>query len=761
MIKKFGRLTTLFVILITLVMSLFPAPALAIADPLSAPQVSRVDVYSLADGGIGVLVDYYLDYIPPYPAETATESYLAIFIAADGTTQLKSVAPYTFQASGYKRGMIWIPFTAAEVATYGITSASIALYRIWLMGNPSLTWTPGPLPPKTVATIDEWHTTGTVLLLATKVLFYADQLELAWGLDMIQITSLGPKLTTTGESYFENVVSNLRTLAPSAFSSSVASPLYSPLNYSTDFGATATNGTAIIVGSPVTLLPNIVIANPSFEIDDPPVGWTLFGTGATFTRSDVQAYTADTFSGLLTRVGVDTYVYQDTDPELYVGQNVTMGGWVYATVANRARLALDDDVGAPSYSNYHTAAPGWEWLTVHYTVNAAATSLQLYCQVNNGNTLAYFDDIVLVRGINTIQTGLTTGNVTIDLAGWTYGAIYNDGVGTLALSPSTLKPGVNTINITGAGNFTVSVATIDTVSKANESVIGTGLDLTVIAKTFGMSRWMFSGLLWMMITIMICAAAYKTASGDGYGDASSSGGIKVVLLLFTVCVIGGTLLGLLAPAVSALLFIMCGAFIGYILFFRSETLHKGFMFMMWMFIITSLAGNIMANSQSGYVATRLTADLAAGTVNSISVSSTTGFPESGKIVIGDETISYPNKTTTTFERNSVLGITTNPIIRGSDDTSDVAHTYGSVVRTVEAGILNSSVDYKIANLVDTAGIIGYLTLPAKLLDLIITFFVLPLSFLGTDLAILTYIWLVVAIGMIVGFVTQLIGGRRV
>ena len=151
------RLPLLLTIAI-LVMSLFPMPALAIADPLSPPQISRVDVYNFTDGSVGVLIDYYLDYVAPFPADTATESYLAIFIDADGTTQLKAVAPYTFQASGYKRGMVWISFTATEATTFGLDSGLIASYRIWLMGNPALVWLPGPLPPKTVATIDEWTT---------------------------------------------------------------------------------------------------------------------------------------------------------------------------------------------------------------------------------------------------------------------------------------------------------------------------------------------------------------------------------------------------------------------------------------------------------------------------------------------------------------------------------------------------------------------------------------------------------------------------
>ncbi len=76
-------------------------------------------------------------------------------------------------------------------------------------------------------------------------------------------------------------------------------------------------------------------------------------------------------------------------------------------------------------------------------------------------------------------------------------------------------------------------------------------------------------------------------------------------------------------------------------------------------------------------------------------------------------------------------------------------------------MLNASIDYKIARITDSAGALAFIAMPFLLFDLVLTFFKLPLEFLGTDLAILTYIWIIVAIGMIVGFVVALAGGRRV
>lgn len=602
------------------VMALLPTPVYAIADPDTPPSISAVYVYDLDDGGVGILIDYYLDYavLPTVadPNDIATNAYMASFIDTDGT-QLKTTAPYTYQDSGYGRGLIWIQFTAAEVATYSLDSANIALHEIWLMGNPTIEsgWT--GYPPKTVAGIDQWNTTGDMeVLLALRVLYYADILELLWTLDLIEETAVGSRLTTLGAGYFMNVIPQLRTLSPNVFSDSETDPDYTPISYDTTFGATATSGGATIVGSPVTL----------------------------------------------------------------------------------------------------------------------------------------------TEGTNTIDTGVTTGTIILDLAGWTFGTITDDG-GTVTGSPADLAPGTNTLTVTVAGTFTVDVEEVSTITLYEDTAVGTGLDLTTLAAIFGMSRWFFSGLIWMLITIIICAAVYRSEKQQG-GYGASTGGSKVVILVFTVCTIGGTLLGLLHMTVAALLFIGCGALIGYVFLFRSETLHKGFMFMVWMFVIVSIAGNVMAGSVS-LVATRLTADVAEGTVNTITVASTDGFAASGIIVIDDEQIGYPSKTDTTFERTNVLGVTTNPITRGVNSTTDAAHSSGAIVRALEASLINTSVDYKITRIADTAGVVGMITLPAKLLDLILTFFTLPLGFLGTELAILTYIWGIVAIGMIFGVGMALVGGRRV
>ena len=419
MIKK-------IIAIISLVIILMPVQsALAIADPDTPPAINEVIVYEFDDGSLGVLIQYYLDYAVT-PADTVTDAYLMAFIDTDGTTQLKAVAPYTYDTSGYGHGYVWIPFTVAEVATYALDSANIALYEIWFMGNPTIPsgWTGDP--PKTMAGIDNWNDTGDMaVLLALDILQGAELLTLEWGYNLIESTSIGNKLTTIGVAYFENVVPNLRTLAPAAFASYILEPTIEDIDYTTSFGATVADLTGTVFGSPVTLA--------------------------------------------------------------------------------------------------------------------------------EGNN-------------NVNVTGL--GTLTVTLANGTVGTATTD-VCTVTGSPATLVAGVNTITVGGVvGNIVINVTLQDTTTAADDIVVGTGWDLTVLAATFGMSRWMLSGIVWFIMTICIVAAYFRVMP-DKFGGMASG---KSLFPIFIVCIVGGALLGLLKPVVAILMFIAVGGFfIAYILFFRNSS----------------------------------------------------------------------------------------------------------------------------------------------------------------------------------------------
>ena len=258
---RYSRLVVSAIILALCVLVAFPAVALAIAEPDAPPQITAVYVYDnlRETGDVGILIDYFLDYTTsgnPPTGETANESFLGIFVDIDGITQLKAVAPYAFDDLGYGRGLIWIYFTAAEVTAHTIDRANIALYEVWLSGNPTLGWVPGPDPPKTIAGIDYWQPVGTSTstLFALRVLSLAQVLGTAWTEDLIQETASGSRLTAMGEDYFMVTIPFLRDIAPTVFAAGTTDPVQEDIDYSTSFGATITDGTGTQPASPLTLV---------------------------------------------------------------------------------------------------------------------------------------------------------------------------------------------------------------------------------------------------------------------------------------------------------------------------------------------------------------------------------------------------------------------------------------------------------------------------------------------------------------------------
>ncbi len=137
-----------------------------------------------------------------------------------------------------------------------------------------------------------------------------------------------------------------------------------------------------------------LLTNTGFETGDPPTNWTVSGANATWARSVEQVH-GGTYSGKQTRNGANCAVYQDYPGfAQYGGRTVTVGCWVYATVANRAIIYLYDSSGG-STSSYHSGNPGWEYLTVTRTITVDTTNLEASLMVLNGDTSAYFDDITM------------------------------------------------------------------------------------------------------------------------------------------------------------------------------------------------------------------------------------------------------------------------------------------------------------------------------------------------------------------------------
>lgn len=137
-----------------------------------------------------------------------------------------------------------------------------------------------------------------------------------------------------------------------------------------------------------------------------PTEHTLTGASATVAR-EATIVKQGLYSAIVTRVGADATIYHDyIGYASYLGRKMTFGCWVYATVASRARISINDGTTTTS-SSYHTGVAGWEYLSVTADMSTTATRIRCSMEVNTGNTSAYFDGGILVEGAITF-TDLST-----------------------------------------------------------------------------------------------------------------------------------------------------------------------------------------------------------------------------------------------------------------------------------------------------------------------------------------------------------------
>jgi hypothetical protein len=371
-------------VLITVLGIMSPTPVFAIANPTTGPTIGTATCYDslLETGDMGMLLDFSIGYAT-LPTETVTEAYRVAFCDTDGVTELKTVVPYTLLNKGYQPGTLaWIYFTAAEVTTYSISSADIALYRVVVYGNPALGWVPGP-NPVAFDTIDTWNTTGvSTTLLALDVLNYVTTQETAWSLDMYQTTSLGKRLTIYGETYIEGVITNARNLCPNAFYIDIVGPINEEIDYTTEFGATITDITGACTGSPITLSsgPNTVhiITGGTFIIE--------LTSGTSGTAASVVGGGAVTGSPVTLVSGL---------PNTITATNAGTGNILITVQLVNTQTQLEDTVTgtgfdltavATAFGMSRSLFSGFIWLIISIIICAAA-----YARVGGKTTLLVFE----------------------------------------------------------------------------------------------------------------------------------------------------------------------------------------------------------------------------------------------------------------------------------------------------------------------------------------------------------------------------------
>jgi hypothetical protein len=306
--KRF--LVPLLVIVACLAAILPCAVCLAMAVPDSGPTINAVYAFqNLAQNGDQLyLIDETTTYTtPPAPPLLAfSQAFVVRLIAADGTTVLAAADPFTFFNNGYSRNIIAIYFNAASAPAWE------GVYTVQIIGNPLVTWAGST--PLTTSAITWWSPmTGMSLnqhSLSALILTLASYIDTAWGYagttsDLLQSTTSGQALSTTGQSVFLGILPGLTSLAPSAFASAVSQPTVNFTGFST-----LTNGTG-----------TATYANPTINLNS--------NGGSLITVTDGGSFIVTLQGGIAGTVTSGTGTVTGSPQSLVAGPNT-----VYSTVGN-------------------------------------------------------------------------------------------------------------------------------------------------------------------------------------------------------------------------------------------------------------------------------------------------------------------------------------------------------------------------------------------------------------------------------------------
>ncbi len=211
-------------------------PVYAINLPSPAPTLDVVNAYeSTIEAGDQLYIYKFTIPYTSYPAETASQSFLARLFDVDGVTELGASTLYNnpYFHSGYGQGIISLYFSAADVATKSMVWG--AAYTASLDGNPILSWN-GNIPH--ITNTITWDTGGSTSV-AVRVISLALQFQSIWGL-VVTLTDSGT-LTSYGDNYFTGTIPNLRNIAPTIFTGYITTADFHERTYSLTYALTLRN----------------------------------------------------------------------------------------------------------------------------------------------------------------------------------------------------------------------------------------------------------------------------------------------------------------------------------------------------------------------------------------------------------------------------------------------------------------------------------------------------------------------------------------
>jgi len=232
-----GLLAALFTLI------LFATPVLAISVPDSGPFILQVDVYRhlLEDDDMLIHVRYNVPY-DIGPPDTAPEEAITQAMFGRLMDDLDEVARTTIY-SYYRRGWGYGSFSMylnADLAA-GLWETDLT---VELRGSPTLEWT-GDGVPLTTTAVFNWRATtsqtASRLLVYSHMIAWSNTLGDYWNVALVTQYAGENKLSSYGEAYFTTVIPGLRAMVPQLFSSTIESPEYTDIDYSTAGAEAATD----------------------------------------------------------------------------------------------------------------------------------------------------------------------------------------------------------------------------------------------------------------------------------------------------------------------------------------------------------------------------------------------------------------------------------------------------------------------------------------------------------------------------------------
>ena len=153
----------------------------------------------------------------------------------------------------------WAETTVDGTELYWIRFRVVSYTAITTQPKGTQSWTnsaPVDPPTESVIIFDSWSSstgiTETRNELVAQILYLANQLELEWGINMVDSTSTGSYLSSYGEDYFVNAIPNIRTMASRAFAGSTTQPQWEYKESTTEYAEDRADS---VIDTPLDLTP--------------------------------------------------------------------------------------------------------------------------------------------------------------------------------------------------------------------------------------------------------------------------------------------------------------------------------------------------------------------------------------------------------------------------------------------------------------------------------------------------------------------------